>query len=208
MNYKELNDYELINRFNEGYEDAKDILYEKYLYIVETEIKKYTKAAYVLGYEYNDLYQDALVGLSDALNNYREDKNASLSSFITLCVNRKINASIKKAGRLKNKIVKNSLSLEETYGQSDTPLMNLISDNFENDPLENIVKEEKNGNLERKIKELLSNSEYEVFILLQKGLKYDAISKKLNKDPKQIDNTIQRIKNKLKTYLNLNTLKN
>lgn len=201
MNNEKSNDYELITKLHEGYEEAKEILYSKYLYIVETELKKYSKAAYVLGYDQKDLYQDALVGLSDALANYREDKDASLSSFITLCVNRKINAAIRKAGRQKNKVIKNSLSLEEPYGQSDTPLMNLISDNSENDPLENIVREEKMTKIEEKIKIILSDSEYEVFILLQKGLKYDEISKILKKDLKQVDNTIQRVRGKLKTYL-------
>ncbi len=201
MNNEKSNDYELITKLHEGYEEAKEILYSKYLYIVETELKKYSKAAYVLGYDQKDLYQDALVGLSDALANYREDKDASLSSFITLCVNRKINTAIRKAGRQKNKVIKNSLSLEEPYGQSDTPLMNLISDNSENDPLENIVREEKMTKIEEKIKIILSDSEYEVFILLQKGLKYDEISKILKKDLKQVDNTIQRVRGKLKTYL-------
>lgn len=203
MNYEELNDYELIKMFHEGYEEAKDILYNKYHYIVETEMKKYSKAAYVLGYDYKDLYQDALVGLSDALANYREDKDVLLSSFITLCVNRKIRTAIKKAGRIKNKVINNSLSLEETYGHSDTPLMNLISDKSENDPLENIVKDEKLKDLEEEIRYLLSDSEYEVYLLLKSGLKYDAISETLNKDLKQVDNTIQRIKSKIKTYLEI-----
>lgn len=198
---KEINDYELINMLRNGYEEAKDILYQKYLYVVETETKKYSKAAYVLGYEYNDLYQDALFGLSDAIANYREDKDASPASFITLCVDRKLQSAIKKAGRRKNAILNNSLSLEETYGENETPLMNLISDKSKNDPLENIVASEKTTKIEEEIKNMLSSNEYEVYLLLISGLKYDEISANLNKDLKQIDNTIQRIKNKIKTYL-------
>lgn len=204
MDIKEINDYELINMLRDGYEEAKDILYNKYLYIVETETKKYSKAAYVFGYEYKDLYQDALFGLSDALANYREDKDASLASFITLCVNRKLQSSIKKVGRRKNIILNNSLSLEEAYGANGTPLMNLISDNCENDPLENIVASEKIIKIEEAIKKMLSDSEYEVYLLLISGLKYDEISLNLNKDLKQIDNTIQRIKTKIKAYLKSN----
>ena len=49
------------------------------------------------------------------------------------------------------------------------------------------------------IKEKLSNQEYEVFSYMLDGLDYLEISKKLNKSPKQVDNTIQRIKTKIKT---------
>ena len=73
--------------------------------------------ASMLGYDYNDLYQDALVGFSEALNCYREDKAAALSSFITLCVDRKLQVSIIKAGRLKNKLISDSLSLDYQYDQ-------------------------------------------------------------------------------------------
>ena len=45
----------------------------------------------------------------------------------------------------------------------------------------------------------LSPFEYEVYKLILQDLKYQDIAKKMNKTPKQIDNAIQRIKNKLKT---------
>lgn len=201
--YNDFNDYELIAKFHEGYEEAKEILYNKYLYIIETEIKKYSKAAYILGYDQTDLFQEALVGFSNALANFREDKDASLSSFITLCVDRKVNSSIKKASRQKNKLVNNSLSLEESYGCCNTPLMNIISDKNENNPLENIVREENITKMEEKIKTLLSEKEYEVFLLLQKGLKYDKIAEVLKINTKKVDNTIQRIKSKIKIYLEI-----
>ena len=112
MRYEDIDDGQLISMLHESSEEAKDILFEKYKYIIEIELKKYSSMARVLGYDYNDLYQDALVGFSDALVSYRNDKHAALASFITLCVDRKLQVSIKKAGRLKNKMLNDSLSLE------------------------------------------------------------------------------------------------
>ena len=167
----------------------------------DIEIRKYMSMASMLGYDYNDLYQDALVGFSEALNCYREDKAAALSSFITLCVDRKLQVSIIKAGRLKNKLISDSLSLDYQYDQFTSPLRDIISDNSLNDPLENIIKNEKLSNLTKKIEESLSSSEYEVYALMISGLKYGEIALLLNKNPKQVDNTIQRVKHKIKNII-------
>lgn len=201
MDYSDTNDSHLIYLLRESSEEAKDILFEKYKYIIDIELKKYTRMARTLGYDLNELYQDALLGFSDALNSYRDDKDTALSSFITLCVSRRLQVSIKKAGRHKNKMLNESLSLEHVYESYASPLMDLLSDNSENDPLENILKEEKLQELVTAIKNSLSDSEYEVYSLMINGLKYDEIATLLNKNLKQVDNTIQRVKNKIKKIL-------
>ena len=194
-------DEHLINLIRESSEEAKDLLFEKYKYIIDIEIKKYINMATMLGYDYNDLYQDALVGFSEALNNYREDKDTALSSFITLCVDRKLQVAVIKAGRIKNKLISESLSLDYKYQQYTSPLKDIISDNSLNDPLENIIKDEKLSDLTKLIESKLSDTEYEVYALMISGLKYNEIALLLNKNPKQVDNTIQRIKNKIKIIL-------
>lgn len=201
MDYKSFEDGELLQMINESSEEAKDILFQKYKYIIDIEVKKYINMANMLGYDYNDLYQDALLGFADALNSYRDDKDAALPSFITLCVDRKLQVSIIKAGRIKNKLINDSLSLEHVYSQFTVPLKDILSDNSENDPLENIVKEEKLQELTDKIKEVLSDGEYEVYCLMISGLKYGEIAILLDKTPKQVDNTMQRIKNKIRKIL-------
>ena len=201
MKYTDVDDGQLINMLHEASEDAKDLLFEKYKYIIDIEMKKYSRMARTLGYDLNDLYQDALVGFSDALVSYRDDRHAALPSFITLCVDRKLQVSIKKAGRLKNKLLNESLSLEHVYESYASPLMDLLSDNSENDPLENILKEEKLKELVTSITGSLSDAEYEVYSLMINGLKYDEIATLLNKNLKQVDNTIQRVRNKIKKIL-------
>ena len=129
---------------------------------------------------------------------FREDKDASLSSFITLCVDRRLIGSVKKAGRLKNKLQREALSLEHKYEQYTAPLAEFLSDKLANDPLSNIVKEEKFKELIDEINDVLSPSEHEVYDFLISGLKYDEIALLLGKSLKQVDNSIQRIRNKIK----------
>jgi RNA polymerase sporulation-specific sigma factor len=198
MNYQEYSDSELYSMICESNEEAKEIIYTKYKYIIDVIIKKYVYSAKKLGVEYNDLYQEGLVGFADALNHYDESKKVQLSTFLSLCIERRLQNAILKAGRLKNKILLDSLSLDHEYGEHQIPLREMISDE-KSDPLFGISKEEDYNELLAKIKKYLSDFEYEVYSLLIHGLSYQDIALVLNKSPKQIDNTIQRLKHKIKT---------
>lgn len=201
MKYKEINDHELIFMINENDEYAKELVLEKYKYIIDILMKKYSNMAWTLGIDKNDLYQESLIGFFDAINNYRDNKNASLATFITLCVERKIQSYLKSANRLKNKIMFESLSLEHTYAQFKQPLMYILSDKSENDPLTSIEADEKSEELIEKAKANLSDSEYEVFSLMINGLDYIEIATLLDKTPKQVDNARNRIRNKIRKLL-------
>lgn len=201
MKYDDISDGELFSLISENNEDAKDIIYMRYKYIIDIVIKKYAFVAMRLGFEYKDLYQEALVGFSDAINSYREDKNSSVATFITLCVDRKLQNAIKKASRIKNKILLESLSLEHVYEQYQVPLKDIISDDSSHDPLVNITKDEEIEELVAMINESLSDNELEVYKLLITGMNYNEIAKLLHKSSKQIDNAIQRIKNKVKLII-------
>lgn len=202
MDYKEYSDSELCSMICENNEDAKEILFKKYKYIIDIIIKKYSLSAVKVGIEYNDLYQEALVGFTDALNSYNENKEASIATFITLCVERKLQNTILKAKTIKNKMFLQALSLDYQE-DSESPLSEIISDNSKNDPLNNMTNDESYIELIEKIKKELSSGEYEVFTLMVSGLNYIEIAEQLNKNPKQIDNAIQRIKSKIKRIVNL-----
>lgn len=201
MNNKDISDSELINLANEESEEAKEILFEKYQYIINLIIKKYITASKKYNVEYNDLYQEALVGFTDAINRYN-DTSSSLPTFITLCVDRRLQVIIKKASRLKNKIMNSSLSLEHVYDNYEQPLMDLLSDENKNNPLHNLEDDENCKVLINEIEKNLSSNEKEVFYLMLKNYNYLEIAEILNKTSKQIDNCIQRIKSKSKNIIN------
>lgn len=204
MNYKDYSDSELCSMICESNEDAKDILFEKYKYIIDIIIKKYKLSSLKVNIEYGDLYQEALVGFSDALNSYDENKEANLKTFISLCIERRLQNIIIKAKTNKNKIFLEALSLDYQKNENSCTLKEVISDESINDPLYNISKEEEYYEILKQIKEVLSSNEYEVFTLMISGLNYIEIANNLEKTPKQIDNSIQRIKNKVKKIIENN----
>lgn len=196
-----LNDYELIELYREQNEEAKDFLYQKYYYIIDILIIKYSRVYSKLYIDSQELYSTALLGFSDALNNYRDDKNSKLSTFISLCIERRLYSLVKKYMTEKHKINSGLLSLDDSYGNSDKRLVDVISDDGKNDPLENLSDEEEFKELELKIENDLSDKEREIYYLLINGYSYKEIADTLNLSSKSVDNAIQRIKNKIKIII-------
>lgn len=201
-NYNDFNDSELCMLIKENNEDAKDIMYAKYNYIISSIIKKYLSIIKKLNLDYHDVYQEAMFGFLDAIDKYDENKDASLKTFISLCVTRRINAAIIKASRLKRKAEQEALSIDYIYDDSNLSLQELISDNNKNNPLEQMTKIEEINYKINLIKEVLSPKEEEVFNLLLNDLDYKQIAIILNTTPKSIDNAIQRIKAKVRKVIN------
>ncbi len=201
-NYNDFNDSELCMLIKENNEDAKDIMYAKYNYIITSIIKKYLSIIKKLNLDYHDVYQEAMFGFLDAIDKYDENKDASLKTFISLCVTRRINAAIIKASRLKRKAEQEALSIDYIYDDSNLSLQELISDNNKNNPLEQMTKIEEINYKINLIKEVLSPKEEEVFNLLLNDLDYKQIAIILNTTPKSIDNAIQRIKAKVRKVIN------
>ena len=152
------------------------------------------------GLDYNDLIQEANVGFTDALNSYDEQKEASLKTFISLCIKRKLINAIRKAQTTKNKMQQASLSLDYDYDKNGLPLIDVIKDETA-DPLLKFSEQENEKVLLQKIKKELSKNEQKVFSYLLKGLNYKEIALLLDKTEKQIDNTIQRIRNKVRLLI-------
>ena len=110
--YKDTNDAELLFMANEESEDAKDILFKKYYYIIEQAMRRYAKIIAKSGIEYKDIYQEAMLGFADALDKYNDNKETQLPTFITLCVKRRLSNLLRAATNTKSKFNKDILSID------------------------------------------------------------------------------------------------
>ena len=196
----EFNDEKLITMFSENDEDAKNILYDKYSYIISIILAKYKRTIYALGIDISEVKQEAMLAFTDALIKYSSDKSTSLPTFISLVVERKIQNCIRKAETTKNKVNTEAYSLEAEYEAFKRPLEEILGDSSL-DPLHKMENEERLEELTKKINDDLSPFEKDVYKLVINGFGYQDIAKILIKEPKQIDNTIQRIRNKIKDLL-------
>ena len=196
MNYKDFNDYELLDHIHSCNEDANEIMIYKYRPLTVNLAKKLIKYCNG-GIDLNDLIQEGLVGLNEAVNSFREDKETNFGTYAKLCIERRMYSLVKSTRTYKNKILNESISLED---EDENNIDRFLVDNRTN-PSEMV---EENDYQEKVLIELnnqLTDLEKQVFELKKNDFNYKEIAEILDKDPKVIDNTIQRIKAKLKKIM-------
>ena len=171
--------------------------------LIEFAIKKYgseiraiVKKYYIPNGNSEDLFQEALIGVIEGVNSYdlsRGDENSeSFKKFILMCAKRQILDAIKKSNRKKNEPLNNYVVFDKSLDNLSS--VNLSQSNPEDDYIEKESIKEKNED----IKLLLSKSEREVLDLYLDGNSQSKIAIILGKTVKSVDNTLQRVKNKLK----------
>jgi len=200
MNYKDYNDYELINYIRENSEEANEILFEKYKPMIVTLATKMVNYSPNLGLEINDLIQEGMLGLNTAINSFNENDETSFYTYAKTCIERKILSTMIGARRQKHKILNESMSIEIYNDDNSSVIEGLVADNSYNP--ENLIVQTEDGNsLYEKIIEQLTPLEQQVFELKASGFKYKEIADILDKDPKVIDNALNRLKTKIKNLI-------
>ena len=196
MNYKDFNDYELLDHIYSCDEDANEIMIYKYRPLTVNLAKKLIKYCNG-GIDLNDLIQEGLVGLNEAINNFREDKETNFGTYAKLCIQRRMYSVVKSTRTYKNKILNESISLED---EEDTNIDRFLVDNS-NNPSDMLEENAYQEEILKKLNEQLTDLEKQVFELKKNYFNYKEIADILDKEPKVIDNTIQRIKLKLKRIM-------
>lgn len=191
------NDYELINFIYEGDEDANNIMIEKYLPLIKSISLRMLKYCGNNGIEYNDLKQEGMIGLTYAVNTFSQQRNSSFFTYAKTCIERKVISSVISSNRLKHKFLNESIS----YDSDDNILDKTLKDE-KNNPEKIVTSVDIENHLMDKIKKKLTDFEDQVFSLMLSEFTYKEIADILDRDPKSIDNAIQRIKNKVKEAIN------
>ena len=201
MNYNDIDEQEIISLMNEDDENIRNIIYEKYSFLVDVILNKYQNPIKYSKINIQDVRCEALYGFSDGINSFSNEKDTSLKTFLYLCIERRVLNCIRNNMSNKIKILKDSLSLEYSSDNDKLSLSELIGDDNKFNPLNNIVDKETYKEIYLIAKNNLSNFEFTVFNYMINNFSYIEIASLLNKSPKQIDNAMQRIKGKMKTLI-------
>lgn len=195
--YSDYNDFELINYVFENNEDAKEIIYLKYMPVIQNFANKWYTQGQNLGIEKNDLIQEGMIGLTKAMERFKESKDTTFYTFALCCIESSMKDLITISNRQKHKILNESISLNlESEEGKDFQLIDILKVE-NNDPAYLITLKDEETRLKELLFKNLTSNEQEVFYLKYQGFTIKEIADKLNKDYKSIDNTMQRIKNKL-----------
>ena len=202
-NYKDLNDYELVNFAQEHNEDATNLLHEKYQPLINKKCHKYIKYLHNKGIELADLIQECTIGFEEAIQNFNPNDNVSFYTFANVCMDRQLMSELTRQNRDKHKFLNEAIPLETIDEESDINLIDFIQDNSNNPEL-GLLSNEEFKELYSTISKELTNLEECVFKLKIQGFGYKEIADILDKEEKSNDNAIQRIKNKIKTIMTKN----
>lgn len=192
---------DLIECITEQTEETREKLFEKYKYIIDIYLRKYKNSLYYNSIDYEDAYSECLYAFNSATESFDLDKTYSFQTFLSRCVERRLIKMIRDASTEKNKFLNSTYSLDYVYKEYGVPLNELIKSNTDDDPDKILETEEKLSLISSKIEQELSEFEHSVYNLMLDDLSYQQIAKILNKDSKQVDNAMQRIKNKLKDII-------
>ena len=198
--YKDYNDHELLYLIGESNEEALNILYEKYRPIIELRANRYRLLGKKVGLEYNDLIQEGLIGLADAIKSYKDNKDVKFSSFANVCIERQILSILSYSTRKKHSFLNESYSLDDSIDKEGRTLLDVLF-NYSSDPSVMIENQETKDKLYDDLYKELSSFEKNVLDLKLLGLEYKEIAALLDKSYKSVDSALQRIRFKLKKVI-------
>lgn len=203
MDYKDYNDYELVNyAVSESSEEANELLYQKYQPMIVSFAKKMLPFCSQGGIELNDLIQEGLLGLSSAIEHFNEQKNITFYTFARTCIERRMISAVVSTRRLKHKILNESVPFETKGEDNEFVSVDYLLKDETSDPEYVLLNNEREQILRNLIHDELTDFELQVFELKMNHFKYEEIASILDKNVKSIDNALQRIKSKIKKILN------
>lgn len=198
MDYKDLNDYELIYQIRENDGVAYNALVTKYSNLVGMLAKKYLSSNKYNGIDYDDLFQEGMLGVLKAIDDYNSN-DTLFYTYAALCAKREMEKTLKCANRYKYKSLNESTSLNKPLNNgSNLTLEETIASNFDVD-VELLSKD-----LSYKLIEIKNNLPFKdsmIFELRMNGFNSREISELLDTTKRSIDYHWRKIRKKVRQVI-------
>lgn len=188
----------LIEILRSGQPELMDFILEKYKFLV----RKRAKAMFLIGGDTDDLIQEGMIGLFKAIRDYQKEKDASFFHFADLCITRQIYHAVEASQRKKHQPLNSYVSLSAELGEEGGGALLGSSGAFGSaNPEQLLIDRENVAAIQEKMKHSLSAMEQQVLGLYLGGMNYRQIAEVTEKEPKAIDNALQRIRGKFAKIL-------
>lgn len=190
--------------------NKNQLAFEELLSEFEGYIKYLSFKLYIKGGDEDDLKQVAAIGLLKGIKTFDTSKeNTNSIAFIKMSISRYAKTEVERGLRLKHAFISDSARLEQSvarYGKDKecVELAELIP--TENNLEKDIMIKEAFAEVENILRNS-SDMQYRVYTLFMKGYTYKDISEVTGYSEKQIDNSLQRVKGKIRKNINLEEFK-
>lgn len=195
-------DEELIISLRDGDARAIEVIIDRY----KEFVRKKAGSMFILGADRDDLIQEGMIGLYNAVRDYDAGRDASFYTFADLCVSRQMYKAVEAGNRKKHAPLNSYVSIYDDEKGSDatgdgSALLEKILSETGKSPEDMVIDREQTQILEQKIYDSLSDFERKVLNLRLTGLEYTDIARILGRDAKSTDNALSRIKAKVRKIL-------
>ena len=177
---------------------AEEALVMRYNRLVRVCARPY----FLAGGDSEDLIQEGMVGLLNAIREYVPGKGSSFRTYAETCIRNRILSAIRAAARDKHTPLNHYVSYE-------TPLLDGNTDSYplsasrqpQQNPEDMLISREERRERLGTLKGQLSGFEAQILDLYLRGLSYVEIASEVDRYPKAVDNAVQRIRRKVAQHL-------
>ncbi len=180
-------DNSLVLRAKAGDSVALSMLIERYSDKLLQKAKSYKN---LNGLESDDLYQEGMLGFVSSVYSFDENRGVLFNTYASTVSERRMLTALRKSNNIVNRPLSSYISLDESVDVlSNSP-----------SPEEMIIFNEEVSEIINFSEENFSKTERKVFKLILLGVSYSEIADILDCSIKSVDNAVQRIRRKIRTY--------
>ena len=180
----------------DGSREAEELLVTRYAGLV----RACARPLFLVGGDGEDLIQEGMFGLIQAIREYHAGKAASFRTFAEVCIRNRLVSALRAASCGKHVPLNGSISLDTPFFDSTSYTSGALDPSHSDPELLIIDRDHVAGLLESTRKQL---SEFEAKILgyYLEGLSCHEIAKAVGKFPKSVDNAVQRVRRKAARHI-------
>jgi RNA polymerase sporulation-specific sigma factor len=193
-----MNENELLYLYRQNNDEATSLLVNQYYRLVWSIVFRFRGAMDHMGISKDDLFQEGMCGLMEAIECYRDELAVPFKNFACLCIERQIRSLIRKHKGQSYALIHNSISLDKIISEDENLMVmdTIASRDLETNPVWQFYYKESCDFL-AKTTQQLSDLEKKVLYLRYMGYTYNEIAIKCECNFKAVDNTLQKIKRKI-----------
>jgi RNA polymerase sporulation-specific sigma factor len=191
-----LTDDELCRLAGRGDRFAEEFLVTRYNRLVRTCARPF----FLIGGDSEDLTQEGMIGLMNAVREYDAEKETSFRTFAEICIRNRLYSVLRAAARDKHSPLNQSVPLDTPFFDSNSYTSG-TSDLAQRSPEDFLIDREHTKSLLSGVRKQLSEFEAKILGYYLDGLSCREIAEAVGKSPKSVDNAVQRIRRKMARQL-------
>lgn len=180
----------------EGDRMAEELLVTRYIRFVRTCARPF----FLIGGDSEDLTQEGMIGLMNAVREYDAGKAASFRTFAEICIRNRLYSVLRAAARDKHQPLNQSVPLDMPFFDSNSYTSG-TNNLAQRNPEEFLIDREHTAALLSGVRKQLSEFEAKILGYYLDGLSCREIAETVGKPPKSVDNAVQRIRRKVAQQL-------